>query len=84
MYLLNLVDNLPSKIKSAFMRILFKLFTIILLFSCNVNEEPKEKNDLNCSGDYSTAGILVDINDEIYNDDESVNNYSRYSWSSDV
>ena len=65
------------------MRILFKLFTIILLFSCNVNEEPQEKNDLNCSGDYSTAGILVDINDEIYNDDESVNNYSRYSWSSD-
>ena len=65
------------------MRNLFKLFTIILLFSCNVNEEPQEKNDLNCSGDYSTAGILVDINDEIYNDDESVNNYSRYSWSSD-
>ena len=53
------------------------------MFSCNVNEEPQEKNDLNCSGDYSTAGILVDINDEIYNDDESVNNYSRYSWSSD-
>ncbi len=65
------------------MRILFKLFTIILLFSCNKNEESQEKNDLNCSGDYSTAGILVDINDEIYNDDESVNNYSRYSWSSD-
>jgi len=54
------------------MRILFKFFIIILLFSCNKNEEPQEKNDLNCSGDYSTAGILVDINEEIYNDDESV------------
>ena len=36
-----------------------------------------------CVGEYSTTGILVDINEEIYNDDESVNNYSRYSWSSD-
>ena len=26
---------------------------------------------------------LVDINEEIYNDDESVNNYSRYAWTSD-
>ena len=46
-------------------------------------EDPQEQNDLDCSGDYSTAGILVDINEEIYNDDESVNKYSRYSWTSD-
>mgnify|MGYP001471208059 FL=1 len=60
-----------------------KLSIIILLFSCNKNEESQEQNDLDCSGDYSTAGVLVDINEEIYNDDESVNNYSRYSWTSD-
>ena len=51
--------------------------------SCSNNEDPQEQNDLDCSGDYSTAGILVDINEEIYNDDESVNKYSKYSWTSD-
>ena len=65
------------------MRNLFKLFTIILFFSCEKNEDSKEQSDLNCYGDYSTAGILVDINEEIYNDDESVNNFSRFSWSSE-
>ena len=65
------------------MEYLIKLSIIIILFSCNKNEEPQEQNDLDCSGDYSTAGVLVDINEEIYNDDESVNNYSRYSWTSD-
>ena len=60
-----------------------KLSIIILLFSCNKNEESQEQNHLYCLGDYSTAGILVDINEQIYNDDESVNNYSRYSWTSD-
>jgi hypothetical protein len=33
--------------------------------------------------DYSTAGILTDLYVEIYNNDESVNAYSIYSWSSD-
>ena len=33
--------------------------------------------------DYSTFGVLTDINEQIYNDDESVNAYSIYSWSSD-
>ena len=65
------------------MKNVLRLSIIIFLFSCNKNEDPQEQNDLNCSGDYSTAGILVDINEEIYNDDESVNSYSRYSWSSD-
>ncbi len=26
---------------------------------------------------------MIVINDEIYNDDESVNNFTRYSWTSD-
>ena len=35
-----------------------------------------------CEEEYSTIGILDDINEEIYNDDESVNAYSIYSWTS--
>ena len=33
--------------------------------------------------EYSTVGVLDDINEQIYNDDESVNAYSIYSWTSD-
>ena len=33
--------------------------------------------------DYSTVGVLTNIDEQIYNDDESVNAYSIYSWSSD-
>ena len=47
------------------MEYLIKLSIIIILFSCNKNEESQEQNDLDCSGDYSTAGVLVDINEEI-------------------
>jgi hypothetical protein len=65
------------------MKNLLKLSILVFLFSCNKNEEPKEQINIDCTGEYSTAGILVEINEEIYNDDESVNNYSRYSWSSD-
>ena len=65
------------------MKSLLKLFILIFILSCSKNEDSKEQNNSDCSGDYSTAGILDDINKEIYNDDESVNNYSRYSWTSD-
>ena len=65
------------------MKFFLKLFFLLFLLSCSNNEDPQEQNDLDCSGDYSTAGILVDINEEIYNDDESVNKYSKYSWTSD-
>ena len=33
--------------------------------------------------EYPTVGVLDDINEVIYNDDESVNAYSIYSWTSD-
>jgi len=36
-----------------------------------------------CSGEYSTANILIDLSEETYNSDESVNAYSIYSWTSD-
>ena len=32
--------------------------------------------------DYSTLGILTNINEQIYNNDESVNAFSIYSWTS--
>jgi hypothetical protein len=36
-----------------------------------------------CSGDYSTANVLTDIDENIFNSDESVNANSIYSWTSD-
>ena len=63
------------------MKFIYYLFICLLIFSCKGTETADE--EVNCIGDYSTAGILVDINEEIYNDDESVNIYSRYSWTSD-
>ncbi len=35
------------------------------------------------NNEFSTIGVLDDINEEVYNDDESVNAYSIYSWTSD-
>ncbi len=56
------------------MRLLFTIFISVLLNlifgQCGDNE-------------YSTVGVLDDINEQIYNDDESVNAYSIYSWTSD-
>tara|TARA_B110000444_G_scaffold259707_1_gene304352 strand:+ start:1155 stop:2135 length:981 start_codon:yes stop_codon:yes gene_type:complete len=63
------------------------LLVLVILFSCSKNKNSQEQNQeqqkIYCSGDYSTAGVLVDINEKIYNDNESVNAYSRYTWSSD-
>ena len=36
-----------------------------------------------CEEEYSTVGILTDLSEETYNDDESVNAYSIFSWTSD-
>ena len=56
------------------MKLLFTLFIAIIANSifaqCDDNE-------------YSTLGILDNIDEEIYNDDESVNAYSIFSWMSD-
>ena len=43
------------------MRNLFKLFTVILLFSCNKNEEPQEEVKNDSAGEYSAADTLVKI-----------------------
>jgi len=39
------------------MRIIFKLFTIILLFSCNKNQAPQEQVKNGCMGEYTTEEI---------------------------
>ena len=39
------------------MRIIFKLFTIILLFSCNKNEDPQEQVTNDCTGEYASEEI---------------------------
>ena len=52
---------------------------LIFLFSTFINWAIAQCVD----NGYSTFGVLVDINEEIYNNDESVNAYSIYSWTSD-
>ena len=59
----------------------YQFVFIFLLFSCD---------DLDieiiigyCTGEYSTANVLTDIDENIFNDDESVNAFSTYSWTSD-
>ena len=62
-------------------------FILIGLFfiSCEKNESSSQNDEKtrNCSTGTSTANILVNIDEEIYNDDESVLALSKYSWSSD-
>ena len=56
------------------MKLIFIFFIATLLNSIFGQCEDNE---------YSTIGVLDNINEEIYNDDESVNAYSIYSWTSD-
>ena len=58
------------------------LFILIISFSYSKKENSQEQEIEECTG-ITTAGILVNINENIFNDDESVNAYSKYSWSSD-
>lgn len=60
------------------------LLILLILFSCSKNENSQQQeNGTDCLEDYSTAGVLVNINEEIYNDDESVSSWSKYAWSSE-
>ena len=52
---------------------------LIILLSASINWIIAQCID----SEYSTVGVLDNINEEIYNDDESVNAYSIYSWTSD-
>jgi hypothetical protein len=57
----------------------------LLFVSCEKNESSSQNDEEtgNCATGNSTATILVNIDEEIYNNDESVLAYSKYSWSSD-
>ena len=56
-------------------------FSIIIFLSCKSTDEIIEE-EANCVGDYSTENVLTNINSETFNNDESVNAISRYSWTS--
>ena len=53
------------------------ILIIFILISSNIIYSQCEDNE------YSTLGVLDNIDEQIYNDDESVNGYSNYSWISD-
>ena len=48
-----------------------RLIILLLIFGCE--DTSKITSQKLCDGDYSTANILVDISEEVYNSDESVN-----------
>ena len=62
------------------MKFIYYLCVCLLIFSCKGTETPDE--EVNCIGDYSTDNVLTNINSETFNNDESVNTISRYSWTS--
>ena len=62
------------------MKFIYYLFICLLIFSCKGTETADE--EVNCIGDYSTDNVLTNINSETFNNDESVNTISRYSWTS--
>ena len=62
------------------MKFIYYLFICLLIFSCKGTETADE--EVNCIVDYSTDNVLTNINSEIFNNDESVNAISRYSWTS--
>ena len=47
------------------MKTVLRLSIIILLFSCNKKEDPQEQVTNDCTGEYNTSGILVEIDEEI-------------------
>ena len=62
----------------------FLLLFILMMYSISCNDSDKRTSEqLLCDSEYSTAKILVDISEEVYNNDESVKAYSKYAWTSD-
>ncbi|MEC9307599.1 MAG: hypothetical protein VX957_04400, partial [Candidatus Neomarinimicrobiota bacterium] len=60
----------------------YSLSSLLFFIGCEDSGNASSE-ELLCEGEYSTDNILVDINEEVYNDDESVKAYSKYSWKSD-
>ncbi len=61
--------------------LIYSCSLLLCLISCE-DSSKKTPEELLCESEYSTANILVDISEEVYNNDESVKAYSRYSWTS--
>jgi hypothetical protein len=61
----------------------YSLISLLFITSCEDSDNPSSEALL-CEGEYSTANILVDISEEVYNEDESVKAYSKYAWTSDA
>ena len=59
---------------------LIYLIFILLIVSCEDNNDVVLEN---CANDYSTSNILTNIDEEIFNNDESVQSYSIFSWTED-
>ena len=59
------------------------ILSTLLLFSCNESDDNLTSKKEPFEVIYTTANILTDIDENIYNDDESVKANSIYSWSSD-
>ena len=59
-------------------KINFFFLFIFLLISCEDSEDSETINLKESK--YSTANILCDLSEEIYNSDESINDNSKYSW----
>ena len=53
------------------------IYVLLIIMTINVMYGQCEDEE------YSTVGVLTDINESVYNDDESVNAYSIFSWTSD-
>ena len=52
---------------------------VVFLYSCQDSkgtDNTEQKNDVL----FSTEGVLTNINERVYNDDESVRAYSEFSW----
>jgi hypothetical protein len=60
----------------------FCIINLILIMGC---QEPNDDKTSTMPEEvlYNTENILVDINEKIYNNDESVKAYSIFSWTSD-
>ncbi len=66
-------------------KLTFFMLSILLLFSCDGSNADKNEviSQEPCEGIYTTVNILTEIDENIYNNDESINANSEYSWSSD-
>ena len=59
------------------------ILSTLLLFSCNGSDDNVTSKEEPFEVIYTTANILTDIDENIYNKDKSIKANSIYSWSSD-